>query len=272
MKRKFKEHHLFEFMDLPWLNKSLRQVLREILDFGNSAPFRSYYTFVAKQVVQVCEKWNCTEVYELGAGTAPMSRHIRQQPNAKSLRLLPCDLNPDLEIFHQLKSGSNGQIDPIFTPVDYTTDFMVNRNQQNSLLLFSATLHHLKFDERTNLISHLLPNCRGIVISEPLHKSLSSMVFVFLSLLPAILLPLAHIRHPGRMKRFLWCWLIPVGPLFFLWDGLISAWREWSVQERNQALFVDLQLNPKDVSIQRTLFSEIIFIQNPRFNLKMTDQ
>jgi len=43
-----------------------------------------------------------------------------------------------------------------------------------------------------------------------------------------LVLPLAYANRPGRLRRFLWCWLVPVVPLIFFWDGLVSCVRQWS--------------------------------------------
>src|SRR4051794_2558352 len=72
--------HSFEFMDLAAVPDGLRLPLREILECGNSLPFRGYYRWVASQIAARCAAEQLTEVVELGAGTAPLTRCMLRDP------------------------------------------------------------------------------------------------------------------------------------------------------------------------------------------------
>ena len=95
--------HLFEFMDLPWLPKGLRATLRDILECGNSRPFRPYYDWVAREVIRVARENGCRRIVELGAGTAPITRLLAKETVPGDPLLSPCDINPDVPVFQELE-------------------------------------------------------------------------------------------------------------------------------------------------------------------------
>lgn len=262
--------HLFEFMDLPWLSSSLRQTLREILDLGNSAPFRTYYSWVARSTVATAIQNDVGTIYEVGAGTGPICRHILSLSSESientNIVLRPCDINPDSNSYRDLQM-LRGRVNPIFEPVDFTMPRRwdsASEKKGGVLLLFSANFHHLSSETRVSLLKKIIPSCDLMVIAEPLHNSLSSILFVFFSIIPALLLPVVLISKTGRMKRFLWCWIIPLAPLLFIWDGVVSSLRQWSPGKRNHILFSELALKQNCVTIERTFFSELITIKSCR--------
>jgi hypothetical protein len=256
--------HFFEFMDLPWLAGSLRAVLREILDAGNSKPFRAYYDFVSDRVLRVARHENVKGIYDMGAGTAPISRHMAPRLKAEHLpiKIHPCDINPDPILYRHFEKQSAGRIEAILSPVDFTSrEPLPATAAKDSIVVFSANLHHLPQAEKVRVLKNLLPRCRGVVIAEPLRFSPSSFIFVLFSLVPALLLPLIHLTRPGRGRRIFWCWILPLAPPLFVWDGLVSAWREWSPAQRDRTLYEELGLNAGRIHHEQSLFSEFIYIR-----------
>jgi hypothetical protein len=225
--------HLFEFMDLPWLPGSLRSTLRDILECGNSRPFRRYYDWVAEEVATTAKQERCELIVELGAGTAPVTRRLAKFFRAGEIILSPCDLNPDVPAFKELESQFPAMVQPIYTPVDFSQP----KNWDRVTLAFlSATLHHVPSPVRTKVLGALAASGCRVMVFEPLNKNWQSVLFVFASLVPALLVPLWFLLRPGRLRRFVWCWLVPVAPLLFWWDGWITCLRQWSDVEWNRAL------------------------------------
>lgn len=225
--------HLFEFMDLEWLPTSLRLTLRDILECGNSRPFRPYYEWVAQEVVELAHMHGCKTVVELGAGTAPITRHLLRNPGAKELKLIVCDLNPDRERYLALENSSHGRVKPIYSCVNFAAP---QEWPDDALLVLSATLHHIPSNQRMDVIEVLTAGGRPIAVFEPLRRNLNSMLFTFLSLVPSLLTPLRFCNEPGMFRRVVWCWLPPLAPLLFCWDGVVSCLREWSLRDWEGAI------------------------------------
>jgi hypothetical protein len=225
--------HLFEFMDQAWMPGSLRATLRDILECGNSWPFRGYYDWIVREVIRAANQQGCETVVELGAGTAPITRHLLQHAEAGSLRMVVCDANPDFDVYRELERVSEGRIQPVFAPVDFAQP---QQWPENSMLVLSATLHHVPPEYRGSVLNALRSSENPVLIFEPLRRTILSAFFVLLSLFPAILTPLRFATRPEYGRRFLWCWLVPVAPLMFVWDGIVSCVRQWTDAEWKAAL------------------------------------
>jgi len=220
--------HLFEFMDQPWLPDSLAATLREILSCGNAAPFRRYYSWVADKAVEIVRRHGSRHIVELGAGTAPITRELVRNPAVGDATLIVCDARPDRATYEALQKQYPDKIAARLEPVDFS---LPHQWPKDTLLILSGTFHHIPDKDRRKVLTALTDSADVVVIAEPLRKTLSSVAFVFLSIVPAILLPLWYIRRPGRLRRVFWCWLLPVAPIMFWWDGLVSCIRMWRNRE-----------------------------------------
>jgi hypothetical protein len=252
--------HLFEFMDQARVFPGLRATLREILECGNAQPFRPYYQWVRDEVRREAHEGGFRDIVELGAGTAPVTRLLAAQPAAGEVRLIPCDMNPDFATYRRLEERHPGIVAPVYTPVDFSEP---RRWGPDTLLFLSATFHHVPPEARPGVLASLTSSARRVMIFEPLQKRLSSIIFVFFSIVPALILPLWFLRRPGKLRRFFWCWLVPVAPLMFWWDGVVSCLRQWGEREWRAAasrLGVDVR------SYFRGTFSYYLVLQSRSFD------
>lgn len=247
-------HHLLELMDLDWLPSGLRGTLREILESGNNLPFRPYYRWVADEVLRVANAGGFTTLVELGAGPGPITRLLAKDPRSAGLRLIPCDRNPDRLAYESLAREYPGKVVPRFDPVDFSQP---QQWPPNTLLCLSGTFHHIEPAARDAVFLSLTHSAAAVMVFEPLRKTVASMFFVLLSSLPAVLLPVQLISRPGWLRRLFWCWLFPVAPLMFLWDGWVSALRMWTDEEWRGAARRVLDSEQR-VTVVSTLFCQAV--------------
>lgn len=221
--------YLFEFMDLGWLPVSLRLTMRDILECVDSKPFRNYFSWVTGHAKDAMAKSGLRTVVELGAGSAPLSRHLAATPLPEGTTIVTSDITPDRETYQALEKSYPGLIKPCYESVDFskTHDW-----GPDALLLLSGTFHHLPFAIRADVLKALTNSGRTVMVFEPLRKNILSLLLVFCSLIPSLILPLWYLgRRPGTLRRVVWCWLLPVAPLMFCWDGVASIMRYWSEKE-----------------------------------------
>lgn len=249
--------HLFEFMDVAGIPAGLRRTLREILECGNMRPFRTYYDWAAGKVEHEARQGNFRRIVELGAGTAPITRFLAKSSRDDAPTLIPCDMHPDIDAYRSLETAYPRLVAPIFTPVDFSQPCAW---QSDTLLFLSATFHHVLPEARLSALEALLSSGRRIVICEPLQNRLSSFGYALLSILPAMLLPLLFINRPGRLRRSFWCWLAPVAPLMFCWDGLVSCLRQWDANEWQAAA---MRLGITIQSFEALTFSYCVVLERP---------
>ncbi len=216
-------------MDHARIPAGLRRTLREILECGNARPFRRYYRWVGSKIEEEAKQGKFRKIAELGAGTAPVTRLLaKERRQGDPVALIPCDMYPDVDAYRRFEKTYPGLVTPIFTAVDFSRPYAW---ESDTLLVLSGTFHHVLPAARLSTLETLISSGRRIVICEPLQNRWSSLGYVWLSIVPALLLPLMFMRRPGRFRRMLWCWLIPVAPLMFWWDGWVSCLRQWDAHE-----------------------------------------
>lgn len=247
--------HLFEFMDQPWLPDSLRDTMREILECGNAKPFRPYYQWVAEEALQCAREGGMQTIVELGAGTAPITRHMAPDSRSDGLRLIVSDSNPDRAAYQLLERRYPGKVQACYDPVDFSKS---NDWGPKTLLLLSGAFHHIPTEARFSVLSSMAGSADRILIVEPLRKTPVSVMFVFGSVVPALLLPLWFFPRPGKLRRLFWCWLVPIAPVVFWWDGFVSCMRMWNRQEWKKA-FQKLT-SPWRGEVRASLFCQRVMI------------
>jgi hypothetical protein len=247
--------HLFEFMDQAWLPGGLRATLHDILECSCSRPFRSYYKWVAHEVARLATARGFRHIVELGAGSGPISRLLARDPSLNGISLVVCDSHPDAATYGDLEKRYPGRIFPIYEPVDFSKP---RSWPPKTLLLLSGTFHHVPPAARPQVLASLTASGTGVVIAEPLRKTLSSLLFVLCSTVPALLLPLWFFPRPGKLRRFLWCWLLPVAPLIFWWEGEVSCLRMWSEREWSAGLQNLLSPGRKTITAHTTFCRMVV--------------
>lgn len=217
----------FEFMDLEVLPSSLRSVLRDILEVGNGAPFRNYYQWVTSSVYEYAQKNNIKEIVELGAGCAPITKHLIKKFPQWEANFKVTDLNPDVVNFKNLEE-SDERVTAVYESLDFTKKI---HGYENSLLVLSATFHHVSENHKNKILSNLKALSPHVMIFEPLRPNISSILFVIGALVSGFLTPIFKMNSKKFFRCLLWCWVFPIAPFLFLWDGWVSAIRCWSKQK-----------------------------------------
>ena len=252
--------HLFEFMDLDWLPSSLRHTLREILECGNNKPFRPYYDWVADELLRLAEEQGFTTLVELGAGPAPITQALAKNPRSEGLRLVPCDINPDRPAYESLEKRYNGKVFPRYEPIDFSRP---HQWEPGTLLYLSGTFHHIPVEARAAVLKSLSESADGVLVVEPLRKTIGSILFVLPSIVPALVLPVWQIARPGRFRRFLYCWLVPVAPFMFWWEGFVSCLRMWSDAEWRSHLQTVVGAE-QEFRVEHSAFCQLVTWKRPQ--------
>lgn len=224
-------HHLVEMMDVKGLPRSLRHVLTDILEYCNSY-FRPYNRWVAKEVLKTAQAEGVKQIVELGAGSAPLTRWMTGDPAAKGLKLTICDIHPDKTLFRNLENRFPELVHPLFESVDYS---LPRKWDKGTLLVLNSTFHHVPAERRKEVLRALIGSSEKLLIFEPLKREWGSILYCCLGVFPSLLAPLVLWR-PGFFRRFFWCWVVPVAPFLFLFDGIVSCLRMWSSEEWRQTL------------------------------------
>jgi hypothetical protein len=193
-------------------------------------------------------------VVELGAGTAPITRVLAKDDDLKDVKLIVCDDQPDVDTYAALENQYSDQVVAKREPINFSEP---QNWPNNTLLVLSGTCHHLPHEERLAALKTITDSGDRVMVCEPLRKSIISMGFVFGSLIPAIVLPIRFLNRPGKVRRLVWCWLVPVAPLMFCWDGWISCLRMWSDKEW-QANLRGIVNQDRPLRVSHSLFCQMV--------------
>ncbi len=214
----------FEFMDLDSMPKSLRSTLRDLLHVSSNYPFRPYDEWAAQAVYDYAQKHKINEITELGAGCAPITRTLlRKHPNWQA-RFHVTDIHPDEIAFNEL-SKLDSRVNCVWEPIDFTKP---QKDFNNSLLVLSAAFHHIPEEKKERVLESLRAISPHVLILEPLRPTLSSVLLAGAGLSSGLLAPFFRMNSKKFFRCAFWCWVFPVAPLLFVWDGCVSALRCWS--------------------------------------------
>jgi hypothetical protein len=246
---------LFEFTDQNFLPRGLREVILGILSLAKRPPFGNYNRFVVDKIVRLsAEIGGRVTVIELAAGDAPLTEELSGRETGEICGIIPSDLRPNTERFNYLAGKDFERVKPKYASCDLLD---LKPFSKNDVYVCSTAFHHLTSAQKQAFLSVIKGLGRPTLICESLRQNLPNHLFALLGFVPAFLYPLFCSTRREFFTSALWCWLLPVAPLCFCWDGLVSSLRIWT-EKRWQ---VELQkLDWLDARIESSAFSQFVWL------------
>jgi hypothetical protein len=231
--------HLFELEDQAWFPRVLRDAGTAFLELasrvsGHAAALapvleRALTASGEKRIVDLCS-----------GGAGPVAEIVDVLASRGSeVHATLTDFYPNAGSLARVSARSAGRIDWVREPVDATR---VPRELAGVRTIFNA-LHHFRPAAVRGILADAATARRPIAIFEVVAREPVAMLGVlFAPLFFALSLPF--------LRPFRWLWipltyLVPVLPLFVLWDGLVSCLRVYSPAEL-QALVGSLEPRHRD--------------------------
>jgi hypothetical protein len=218
--------HLFEFEDQQWFPAFLRNYGTDFLQFLSNK------TRMYKPVIPIIKKGlnksGTTQIVDLGSGGGGgllwlNSELIKDFPD---LKVVLTDYYPNLPAFQVTKKKMDN-----FHYVDKPVDARNVPSDLKGLRTQCLSLHHFNSTDAKQILQNAVDANSSIAIFEAQERSVPSILAMLISPL-SVLLTTPFIR-PFTIGRILFTYLIPVVPLFVLWDGVVSSLRTYSVREMN---------------------------------------
>jgi hypothetical protein len=247
---------LFEFMDQKWIPASLHATLRDVLGFHLRVTLFYYYRWAAESALETAEGVGAKRISELGAGSAGFSQTLAEliRQRRADIGVEISDLRPNAQQYRSLEKDYPGILSARMESVDFTTKPV--GGDDRDVVVLSAAFHHVPPEAREQVLRAMV--LRRVMIFESVTRNLKSIAGCAIGFLPAMATPLYFIgRRPGRWRRFVWCWLIPVAPIMVAWDGVVSCLRCWTEDEWRAEL-QRLGLAKDAIAIERRGFSHVI--------------
>ncbi len=174
------------------------------------------------------EKSGTKQIIDLGSGGGGGLIWLNSElkKDIPDLKIILTDYYPNISAFNFTKKKA-GNIEFVEKPMDARK---VPRELKGLRTLF-LSFHHFKPTDAQQILQNLIDTHSAIAIFEAQERSLASIIAMLFSPL-TVLLTTPFIR-PFKMGRILFTYLIPIVPLFVLWDGVVSALRTYSLKEMN---------------------------------------
>ncbi|GAB5557430.1 MAG: hypothetical protein SchgKO_16430 [Schleiferiaceae bacterium] len=228
-----KRIHLFEWEDLQWFPKSLRNYGTDFLQFLSNKT--SLYKPVVPLLAKAMKGMNQNQILDLASGGGGGWQSLSQelQTEISDLKITLTDYFPNLPAFKRTAGG--------ISCVEYSTERVDARDVPKDLKGFRTqflSFHHFRPTDALAILQNAVDSKSGLAIVEAQERSLPSILAMVFS--PITLLLTTPFIRPFSLGRILFTYLIPIMPLMVLWDGVVSCFRTYSVSEM-EALVWQLQ-------------------------------
>ena len=220
--------HWFELEDQAWFPSVIRDAGTGYLRLA--ARLGGHAKGIAAKLAEVFERSGTTRIVDLcsgGGGPIPALVETLAQDGI-DVRVTLTDYYPNVQGLEELRRTSGGKLDYVAESVDATA---VPASLQGVRTLFNA-LHHFRPELARRILQNAVDDGRPIVAIEFVGRHPAVLLGIpFVPLVVALAVPF--------LRPFRWGWLpltylIPVIPLFVMWDGFVSCLRVYSEDELHE--------------------------------------
>ncbi|GAA3640223.1 hypothetical protein [Flavivirga jejuensis] len=219
--------HLFEFEDQKWFPAFLRNYGTDFLQFLSNK------TKLYKPIIPIIEKGlkesKTNQIIDLGSGGGGglIWLNTELKANIPDLKIVLTDYYPNIPAFKYTKTQADN-----FEFLEKSIDARKVPKELKGLRTQFLSLHHFKPNDARQILQNAVDSSNPIGIFEAQERSIPSILAMLFSPL-SVLFTTPFIR-PFKIGRFIFTYLIPIVPLFVLWDGVVSSLRTYSVKEMNE--------------------------------------
>ena len=220
-----KRLHLFEFEDLEWFPKFLRNYVTDFLQFVSNK--FDIYKPIIPILQKGLEKVQTPQIVDIasggGGGWLALGKHLfAKKPD---LKVILTDYFPNISAFRQTVNSGDENFEFIEQSVD-ACDVPQNLKGLRTQFL---SFHHFSPEKAVKILQNAVDNNAPIAIFEAQERSFISIIAMFIA--PINVLVSTPFIRPFSPGRIVFTYLIPVVPIVVCWDGIVSALRTYSVDE-----------------------------------------
>jgi len=219
--------HLFEFEDQKWFPDFLRNYMTDFLQYlSNKAK-------IYKPIVPIIKKGlnesGTNQIIDLGSGGGGGLIWLNSElkKDIPGLKIVLTDYYPNISAFRLTKKKAIN-----FEFIDKPIDARNVPKELNGLRTQFLSLHHFKPKDAKLILQNAIDTDSSIAIFEAQERSVPSILAMLFS--PISVLLVTPFIRPFKFGRIIFTYLVPVVPLFVLWDGIVSSLRTYSVNEMNR--------------------------------------
>ena len=221
--------HLFEFEDLNWFPDFLRNYGTDFLQYLAN---RTKMWKPAIPIIKEClDKEDNDQIIDLasggGGGLIYLNEELRK--TNPDLKVLLTDYYPNLSAFKYTKKQADN--------FEYMESSVDARNVPSTLMGLRTqflSFHHFKNHDAIKILQNAVDSDSSIAIFEAQERSVSSIIAMLFS--PLTVWLVTPFIRPFKFGRIIFTYIIPIVPLFVLWDGIVSSLRTYSLKEMQEMI------------------------------------
>lgn len=217
---------LLELEDQPWFPVLMRDYMTDLLNSHMS--LLGLYDSIVPILHRALVATGDSELLDLCSGGGGPVRRIAamlQQKHNLRVRATLSDKFPNRAAFERAVAADPGTLAFIPEPLDATA---VPKDRPGFRTLFTS-FHHFPPATAQKILADAVDQNRGIAVFEFTERSLLGLSAMALS--PLLVLATTPFLQPRRASRFLWTYGLPIVPISYFIDGVISQLRSYSAAE-----------------------------------------
>lgn len=219
--------HLFEFEDQSWFPDVIRT--------GGTDYLR--YLLIATEVYKPCilllneilKQTGEAKIVDLCSGGGGYSEQVYYELNKITpgdISLTLTDKFPNIEAYEHLQNKTNGKIAFDTRSVDAAN---VPADLKGIRTMFSA-IHHFQPEQVSAILKNAVESNAPIAIFDGGDKSIFGILGILI-IHPIAFLLFTPFFKPFKFSRLLFTYIIPLIPLYTIWDGCVSILRLYQPKE-----------------------------------------
>jgi hypothetical protein len=240
--------HLLELEDQRWFPVAVRNGATDFLSWVGSVIEAPYSAFVPR-LAEAMRKTGDTRLLDLCSGGSGPLRVLVRLLNRRGIpaRATMTDLYPNVPRFEAISAMSHGEIDFSVKPVDATD---VPAELEGFRTICNA-FHHFQPELAKAILEDAVRKRQGIAILEFVERTPAAVANIPFAMAQSFIV--TPFLKPFRFSRLFYSWVVPLIPFTVLWDGVVSCFRVYSVEEL-QALVAQIPSADFEWDIRRDAF------------------
>ncbi len=218
---------LFEFGDLDWVPEWYHVNLRKYLIFFYKA--FGYFKLWIPSTVDFIDKSNSETFIELGSGGGePLALVVSEIPDDKvsGKRFILSDINPVAEFVDRINGDAASPFEYHPTPVDATAIPAELAHPR----IFINSFHHFTPEQVAKVVESSIAQNQPMLVLEYVRNTPLGFLSMLTGPLVLILTVPFVVSRKDLLPLLVFTYLLPIFPLMFFWDGIVSCARMYSPQ------------------------------------------
>ena len=216
--------HLFEFEDFKWFPDIIRTGGTDYLRYFliKTELYKPCIPLIFHTLKSTGQK-NIIDLCSGGGGYIEQVYEELSTLDSGELTITLTDKYPNIYTYELIKHRTNGRIDYKAFSVDV---FKMPSDLQGLRVMFSA-IHHFKPAQVAAILQDAVNTNKSICIFDGGEKGLIPILGLLL-MHPIAFLLFTPFFKPVKLSRFIFTYLIPLIPLYTIWDGVVSIIRMYT--------------------------------------------